>query len=75
MEFKCIISTYNVVSIKCHNVVLNLNSKMDTNLRLPHIAVVELNNGKQPLSVWQSLHPVSVHMWETSCYIQSTYSL
>ena len=45
MEFKGIISAYNVVSIKCHNAVLNLNSKMDTSLRLVHIAMLELNNG------------------------------
>lgn len=33
VEFKCIVSTYNVVSVKCHKVVCSLNSKADTNLK------------------------------------------
>lgn len=32
LSLKYIISAYDVVNIKCHNVVLSLNSKMDINL-------------------------------------------
>lgn len=81
MEFKRIVPTYNVVSVKCHNVVRSLNSKAATNLKANlkgsrtllleaeqwGVALVCVFGG---LSI-QRLVPT----WEISCYIQSTNSL
>ena len=60
---KCIISVYNAVNIKCHNVLVHLNTQMDINSR-GFCALLWWNCimcNDISTFVWESLH--HMHRW------------